>query len=114
MKAVWTLQGNIHYCQDVKVYLLERRCSNNIKLSFSYLDVHGYTPEQRFFFGNVATERGLMRKEAARLRAVSDPHAPSYTRVNGPLVHIEEFYKAFNVTKGDKMYRTLNKRALIW
>ena len=77
-------------------------------------DLGGYTPEQRFFFGNVATERGLMRKEAARLRAVSDPHAPSYTRVNGPLVHIEEFYKAFNVTKGDKMYRTLNKRALIW
>ena len=77
-------------------------------------NIGGYTPEQRFFFGNVAAERGLMRKEAARLRAVSDPHAPSHTRVNGPLVHIEEFYKAFNVSKGDKMYRTPNKRALIW
>ena len=77
-------------------------------------NIGGYRPEQRFFFGNVAAERGLMRNEAARLRAVSDPHAPSYTRVNGPLVHIEEFYKAFNVSKGDKMYRAPNKRALIW
>ena len=77
-------------------------------------DIAGHTPEQRFFFGTVATERGAKRKEAARLHTVSDPHAPSYTRVNGPLVHIEEFHQAFGVTKSDKMYRAPKMRALIW
>jgi putative endopeptidase len=76
--------------------------------------VGGYTPEQRFFFGCVVSERGSVRKEAARLAALSDPHAPAHTRVNGPLAHLESFHDAFGVKPGDKMYRAPSARALIW
>lgn len=75
---------------------------------------NGYTPEQRFFLGCVVSERGATRKEATRLQALSDPHAPAYTRINGPLAHLESFYSAFDVKAGDTMYRAPNKRALIW
>jgi putative endopeptidase len=77
-------------------------------------DKDGLTPEQRFFLGLVLFERGLVSKEGARVRALSDPHAPSYTRVNGPLAHFEEFYRAFNVKRGDGMYLSPSQRAEIF
>lgn len=77
-------------------------------------DIRGYSPEQRFFLGLVLVERAHERKEFARFAAVADPHAPAYTRVNGPLPNFDEFYDAFNVTRSDKMYRSPAKRAKIW
>ncbi|MEX0933997.1 MAG: M13 family metallopeptidase [Candidatus Paceibacterota bacterium] len=77
-------------------------------------DVDGFTPEQRFFLGFALSERAKTSKESARARAIADPHAPSYTRVNGPLAHFLPFYHAFGVKRGDMMYRPENKRAEIW
>jgi putative endopeptidase len=34
--------------------------------------------------------------------------------VNGPVVDIDEFYTAFNIKPGDKMYRADSLRARIW
>lgn len=77
-------------------------------------DIKGYTPEQRFFMGYAATEREQERPEFRKTQVLTDPHSPSLFRVNGPLSNLPEFYEAFNVQKGDKLYREPKNRAKIW
>ncbi|MDR2977666.1 MAG: peptidase M13 [Streptococcaceae bacterium] len=43
-----------------------------------------------------------------------DVHAPGKLRANVPPTNLEEFYKAFNVKEGDKMFRPEEKRVNIW
>jgi putative endopeptidase len=76
--------------------------------------IDGFTPEQRFFLGYAATEREQERHEYRKMMVTTDPHAPSLTRVNGPLSNLPEFYEAFSVKKGDKLYRPPVERAKIW
>jgi putative endopeptidase len=45
---------------------------------------------------------------------MSDVHSPAEFRINGPLSDISEFYKAFNITPGDAMYRADSIRVKIW
>ncbi|HET9641752.1 MAG TPA: M13 family metallopeptidase [Candidatus Paceibacterota bacterium] len=77
-------------------------------------DADGFTPEQRFFLGYAATEREQERPEYRKMQVKSDPHAPSAFRVNGPLSNLPEFYAAFGVQDGDKLYRKPKDRAKIW
>lgn len=76
--------------------------------------IGGLTPEQRFFYGYTATEREQERPEAMKTAVLSDPHPPSFTRVNGPFSNLPEFYEAFGVKKGDRLYRDPKARAKIW
>ena len=76
--------------------------------------INGFTPEQRFFIGYTATERGHAREELQRMRIKTDPHSPSEFRVNGPLSNMQEFYEAFQVKEGDKMFREPDDRVKIW
>ena len=76
--------------------------------------IDGYTGEQRVFMGWAQVWRGKAReKEAIRLIA-TDPHSPAEFRGNGPLVNLPEFYSAFDVKEGDKMYVAPEKRIKIW
>jgi putative endopeptidase len=77
-------------------------------------DIDGFTPEQRFFLGYAATEREKERPEFRKTQVLTDPHSPSLFRVNGPLSNLPEFYEAFSVKKGDKLYRDPKDRAKIW
>jgi len=77
-------------------------------------DIEGFTPEQRFFLAYAQTEHEIERPEAAKLRVLTNEHAPSIWRVNGPVVNMPEFYEAWNVKKGDRLYLPPNKRARIW
>lgn len=77
-------------------------------------DIGGFTPEQRFFLGYAATERENERPEFRKTQVLTDPHSPSKFRVNGPLSNLPEFYAAFGVKKGDKLYRPPSSRAKIW
>lgn len=77
-------------------------------------NIDGYTPEERFFFGFAQQEREIARKEFMKMAALTDPHAPHFLRVNGPVSNTEAFYSTFGVKKGDKLYREPNKRAKIW
>lgn len=76
--------------------------------------VGGYTPEQRFFLGFAGAECEKERPEFTKTIALTDPHAPSQPRVNVTLSNLPEFYAAFGVKKGDKLYREPNDRAKIW
>lgn len=77
-------------------------------------DLGGFTPEQRFFLGCAQGERELARPEILKTIVMTDPHSPAEFRVNGPLSNLPEFYEAFGLKKGDKLYRELGKRARIW
>ena len=77
-------------------------------------DIDGLTPEQRFFLGVALFEREHSRQEFLNMTVKTDPHSPSKFRVNGPTSNLKEFYDAFNVKKGDKLYRQPSQRAEIW
>lgn len=76
--------------------------------------VDNFTPYQRFFINYAITERVNMRDEALRLKVQTDPHSPPPCRVNGPLSDMEEFYEAFDVKKGDALWREEGDRVKIW
>ncbi len=76
--------------------------------------IHGLTPLQRFFLGYALGWLGHTRNEALANQILTDVHAPGFLRVNGPFSDVPEFYKAFNVKKGDKMWIDPDKRVKIW
>jgi endothelin-converting enzyme/putative endopeptidase len=55
----------------------------------------GLTPEQRFFVGFAQWACENNRPEDMRVKAVTDPHSPSKYRVNGLVVNMPEFGRAF-------------------
>nr|WP_315467556.1 M13 family metallopeptidase [uncultured Undibacterium sp.] len=76
--------------------------------------IDGYTGNQRVFMGWAQVWRGKAR-ETETIRLIStDPHAPGMFRANGPLTNMPEFYEAFKVKAGDKMYVEPAKRIRIW
>ncbi len=76
--------------------------------------IDGYTPIQRFFLSWAQVWRANTRPEEMAARIITDPHAPNELRTNAPLSNMTEFYKAFNVSPEDKMYRPENERAKVW
>ncbi|WP_114394554.1 M13 family metallopeptidase [Oleisolibacter albus] len=65
----------------------------------------GLTPTQRFFYGYANVWCSSIRPEAARLRALTDPHSLGRYRVNGVLSNMPEFAKAFNCKPGQAMVK---------
>ena len=43
-----------------------------------------------------------------------DVHSPNYFRVNGPVIHIDDFHKVYKTSAQDKMYLSKEKRINIW
>jgi len=76
--------------------------------------IDGYTPLQRFFLGYAYGWMNEVRKEALARQVMTDVHSPEKERVNGPVVNVPEFYEAFGVKPGDKMYRPDSLRVKIW
>jgi putative endopeptidase len=74
----------------------------------------GFTPEQRFFISWAQVWRGNNRPQRIKLQVQTDPHSPNMFRAMGPPSDMKEFYEAFNVNKGDGMYRDSASRAVIW
>ena len=76
--------------------------------------IHGYTPVQRYFLGYAYSWMYHERKEKLASQVKTNVHAPAKERVNGPVVNVPEFYEAFGIKKGDKMYRADSLRVNIW
>lgn len=74
----------------------------------------GFTPEQRFFLAWARVWACNARPEYIQYIVTVDPHSPNEARVNGALPMVDEWYKAFGVKKGDKLFVPKNKRAHIW
>lgn len=75
---------------------------------------NGYTSDQRYFLA-YAYAWMVNRTDASLAKQImSDVHSPAEFRINGPLSDVDEFYTAFNIKKGDKMYREEKIRVKIW
>ncbi|HBN46723.1 MAG TPA: peptidase M13 [Prevotella sp.] len=74
----------------------------------------GFTPEQRFFLAYAGVWGQNITDQEIRNRVKRDPHALGEWRVNGALPHINAWYEAFGVKKGDKMYIPESERLQLW
>jgi putative endopeptidase len=72
----------------------------------------GLSPEQRFFVGNAQWACENNRPENLRVSAITDPHSPGKYRVNGLMVNMPEFQKAFSCKVGQPMVR--ENRCRVW
>ncbi|PIP79687.1 MAG: peptidase M13 [Gammaproteobacteria bacterium CG22_combo_CG10-13_8_21_14_all_40_8] len=76
--------------------------------------IDGLTGDQRFFLGFAQIWRGKMRDEALRNQVATNPHSPGHFRAIGALKNMPQFYQAFEVKEGDKMYIAPENRVKIW
>jgi putative endopeptidase len=76
--------------------------------------IDGFTGDQRFFMAYAQVWRQKAREATARQLLVTDPHSPPEYRVNGIVRNFDEWYKAFDVKPGDKLYLPPAQRLRIW
>jgi putative endopeptidase len=76
--------------------------------------ISGFTPEQRYFLAYGYAWMVHAKDEYLGRQIMTDVHSPAQYRVNGPLMNIPEFYKAFNIKPADKMYQPDSLRVVIW
>ncbi|UNZ00066.1 M13 family metallopeptidase [Zhouia spongiae] len=77
-------------------------------------EIDGYTPEQRLFMSWATVWRTKSRDEALKNQVKTDPHSPGRYRATQPLLNIDAFYEAFDITENDEMYLEPEKRVKIW
>jgi len=76
--------------------------------------VDGLTPEQRFFVGFAQWACANERPEDLHVRAQTDPHSPPEYRINGVVVNMPEFAKAFSCRAGQPMVKPAEKICRVW
>jgi putative endopeptidase len=76
--------------------------------------IDGLTGDQRFFIGWAQAWRSKARDAEVARRLATDPHSPAEFRCNGVLRNMTEFYEAFGVTNGDKLWLPADRRVRIW
>ncbi len=67
-----------------------------------------------FFITWATIWRMKSSKEYIKFLAHIDEHAPNKLRANEPVKNFQEFFSAFNIKPGDKMFRPKSKRVSLW
>lgn len=76
--------------------------------------VDGFTPDQRFFLSWAQVWRGNILNETAAQLIVTDSHSPGPYRTIGAPVNMDAWYKAFNITPDNKLYKKPEDRIRLW
>ncbi len=76
--------------------------------------IDGFTGVQRVLLGWAQAWQAKGRDEEVIRRIATDPHSPNEFRCNGVLRNVDEFYPAYDVTPGDKLYLEPGERVRIW
>ncbi|MDT3356651.1 MAG: M13 family metallopeptidase [Bacteroidota bacterium] len=76
--------------------------------------IDGFTPEQRFWLSYGLIWAANSTDEAKVRLTYQDVHSLPRNRVNVAIRNFEEFFKAFDIKEGDKMYRPESERVHIW
>ena len=67
--------------------------------------IGGFTPDQRFFIGFAQWACENERPENLRLSAITNPHSPGKYRINGVVINMPEFQRAFSCKPGQPMFK---------
>lgn len=76
--------------------------------------IDGLTGQQRLFIGWGQIWRTKYRDTEMLRRLTVDSHSPPEFRCNGVIRNLPEFYDAFGVKQGDKLWLPAEKRVRIW
>jgi putative endopeptidase len=76
--------------------------------------IDGRTGDQRFFIGWAQAWRSKIRDAELMRRLAVDSHSPAEFRCNGVVRNLPEFYAAFGVKEGDKLWLPADRRVRIW
>lgn len=76
--------------------------------------IDGLTGAQRFFISWAAVWRQKARTEEVVRLITIDPHSPNEFRCNQIVRNLDEFYEAFDVKEGDKLWLDPAERVQIW
>jgi putative endopeptidase len=76
--------------------------------------IDGFSGTQRFFIGWAQVWRGKYRDAALSRMLATNPHSPPEFRCNGVVRNLYEFYDAFGVKEGDKLWLPAKDRVRIW
>jgi putative endopeptidase len=76
--------------------------------------IDGFTGPQRFFIGWAQVWRTKYRDAALSRMLATNPHSPPEFRCNGVVRNLTEFYDAFGVKQGDKLWLPAEDRVRIW
>ncbi|MDP4263579.1 MAG: M13 family metallopeptidase [Bacteroidota bacterium] len=76
--------------------------------------IDGFTPDQRFFLSWAQVWRGMALPETQANLILTDPHSPAEWRALLPLQQMQEFYDAFGIKEGDRMWLPKDKRVKVW
>ena len=58
--------------------------------------------------------RNKYREEALVNLIKTNPHSPAMYRINGPLRNLNEWYQAYDVKEGSKLFIAPDQRVRIW
>ncbi len=75
--------------------------------------IDGTTGDQRFYLGWAQVWRRNYREANLRQRLITDPHSPSEQRA-WVVRNFDDWYRAYNVQPGQKLYLAPDKRVKIW
>jgi putative endopeptidase len=75
--------------------------------------IDGFTGDQRFYLGWAQVWRRNYRDANLRARLLTDPHAPSKQRA-WIVRNFDDWYRAYNIQPGQKLYLTPEQRVRIW
>jgi predicted metalloendopeptidase len=76
--------------------------------------IDGLTQDQRFFINWATVWRSKYTDEAMKQQVKTNVHSPGMYRAIGPIVNMEPFYAAFDISQGDGMYVADTARVVIW
>ena len=76
--------------------------------------IDGFTPDQRYFIGMAQWACGDERPESKRVTTITNPHSQLEFRINGVLVNLPEFGRAFSCKAGQPMVKPENQVCRIW
>jgi putative endopeptidase len=76
--------------------------------------IAGLSPEQRFFIGFAQWDCANERPEQLREWAITNPHSPASDRINGVVVNMPEFARAFSCKPGTPMVKPKNRICEVW
>lgn len=74
----------------------------------------GLTPDQRFFVGFAQWACENVRPEQQREWALTNPHSPAKYRINGVVVNMPEFARAFSCKAASPMTKPQDRVCAVW